>query len=523
MRKFLAVAAVAALALAVAVPAMALDFKFGGEYRVRFYTGTNVGFQDNPGTFAVPGDFRGVQLRVRPRFDVSDDNQNITATLRLEIGDTEFGNGGGAHGVTTGPGDGGVNYLTPGGSRVGNGSGGSIGNDGVNVETKWAYIDAAFPFGIPLRARAGLQAWYLPKGILVDDDAAGVRLYGTSGQVSYELSWFRASGGPTSQNGTALLCVAAGTNAVTLIPVPANSSNASVSCPAGTTAQRVVTGTNGIKSWTMQGNLGDPAFDNNNDYYQARVDFAAAKWLNAGVYGIYGRNAATTGTGAGMDGGGPVKTTTFFGLTTAGDLDFMKYDLDFVFGRADGTVSGNKGFDTEGFVIDGSVHVPIGPVVLNLGGSYASGDKQNGGKSEAMPFISPGWNGAGNGVFNEIFGSGGAFDAVEYSQDFPAGTWELAASLEYRPVKALWLRAAYSYISFTQSSANCAFLKTATTNCFGPIYPQLAGKTSLGNEINLRADWDVWTGFKVQGELGWLIPSSGKTAGEYILQLLYNF
>jgi len=507
MRKFLAVAAVAALALAVAVPAMALDFKFGGEYRVRFYDGANIGFVDVPGG----SNQRGVQIRVRPRFDVSDDNGNITATWRAEIGDIEFGNGGGAHGVTTSPNDGGIQYFTPGTARIGNGAGGSLGDDGVNVETKWVYLDAAMPFGIPLRVRAGLQPWYLPKGILVDDDVAGVRAYGTSGPVSYEIAWFRASGGPNTRGGTSNLCVTAA-GAVTVI-------GGSATCPAGSTATRVVTGTGGVQSPTSN------AYDNNTDFYQARVDFNAAKYLSAGVYGIYGRNAATVQSPF-SDGGGQVKTDVFLGITLAGDLDFMKYDFDWVYGRVNGAgaaSTANPTLDAWGWVFDTSVHIPIGPMVVNLGGSYATGDKQNGGRSEAMPFISPGWNGAGNGVFSEIFGSGGAFDAVEYSQDFPAGTWTIGGSVEYRPVKALWLRAAYTYINFTKKESNCAFV---TGNpCFGPSYAALAGKSSLGSEINLRADWDVWTGFKVQGEVGWLIPSASgaKTAGEYILQLLYNF
>jgi len=41
MRKFLKVTAIVGLALLVAAPAMALDFKFGAEYRVRFYSNLN--------------------------------------------------------------------------------------------------------------------------------------------------------------------------------------------------------------------------------------------------------------------------------------------------------------------------------------------------------------------------------------------------------------------------------------------------------------------------------------------------
>jgi hypothetical protein len=506
MRKFLAVAAVVALALAVAVPAMALDFKFGGEYRVRFYDGPNLGFGEptytvapnawttsaaNLGTAGTPiqSNPRGVQLRVRPRFDVSDDNGNITATLRLEIGDIEWGNGGGAACVTNAPGQCDNTQLS-GNARVGNGSGGSIGGDGINVETKWAYIDAAFPFGVPLRVRAGLQPWYLPKGILVDDDAMAVRMYGTQDIVSYDLSWWRVNGGPA------------------LAAIPGGAAGAFVT---------------------------SNAYDNNTDLLQFKLDGAFAKWLNAGIYGVWARRAATGTVAVDGPGGGAVHYAQFYGLTVAGDASVLKYDFDVVLGRANALAA--DGQDVEGYAIDTSVHIPIGPVVWNIALSYASGDKQNGGKHEILPWISAGWNGPGNGTVAEMIGSGGVFDAVEYSQDFPGGLATIGTSLEYRPVKALWLRAAYTYARFTHSESNCGFVTSAGAGaCYGPIYTAMGAatladgtvvgggaKTSFGNEINLRADWDVWTGFKVQGELGWLIPSSGKTAGEYVLQLLYNF
>jgi hypothetical protein len=51
----------------------------------------------------------------------------------------------------------------------------------------------------------------------------------------------------------------------------------------------------------------------------------------------------------------------------------------------------------------------------------------------------------------------------------------------------------------------------------------MAGKPTLGSEISFRADYDVWTNFKIQGVVGWLIPSEGDTAAEYVLQLYYNF
>lgn len=479
MRKFFMLVAIVGLALLVASPAPALDFKFGSEYRVRFYAMANQDFTDAAGSNP-----RGVQSRIRPRFDVSDDNGNMTATLRLEIGDIEWGANGGASGVTNAGAQGNLPGAT---SRVANGAGGRVGTDGVNVETKWAYVDFASPLGVPLRWRAGLQPWYLPKGIIVDDDATGLRAYGKASIVSYEAAWWRASRVLSAGNPTAVA-------------------------------------------------VNDQ--DNSLDYWQARADFAVAPWLNPGLYYIYGRNAADSLSNV------SAATTTspsdqhFFGVTVTGDVKFLKYDLDFLFGSQEGGNSGgfNAGQKVRGWMVDGGVHVPVGPVLIHAVGSYATGDKQDGGKSEAMPWISPSWNGAG-GLY-ELVGAGGTFDATETSQDYPAGLWMIGTGAEYRPVKALWLRAMYGFIGFTRNSANCAFNKAATaagSACYGPSYTGkdfvttaaaagqgvggLAGKSTLGHEISFRADYDLWTNFKIQAAAGWLIPNDGETVGEYVLQL----
>jgi hypothetical protein len=94
----------------------------------------------------------------------------------------------------------------------------------------------------------------------------------------------------------------------------------------------------------------------------------------------------------------------------------------------------------------------------------------------------------------------------------------------------------YGFIGFTGKRANCAYFesRSTTSECFGPAYGGkdynsttgiggLAGKSTLGHEISFRADYDLWTNFKVQGAVGWLVPSKGDTVGEYVLQLLYNF
>lgn len=502
MRKFLKVTAIVGLALLVAAPAMALDFKFGAEYRVRFYSNLN-GSQANLGNDEGLSSQRGVQVRIRPRFDVSDDNGNITATLRLEIGDVEWGNGGGAAGTANGGANG--NILSS-GARVGNGAGGGIGVDGINVETKWAYVDFATPWGVPLRWRAGLQPWYESKGLLVDDDVAGVRAYGKAGIASYEVGWYRASGGPCTSTP-----------------------------PAGAAGACATTNTS----------------DNNFDFYEAKVGLSVAKWLNPSLYYIYGYNAATnTTTNPDVYYQTKPASSQFVGLAFTGDLGFLRYDLDAVMGSQNGGNSGNftgglagEGRQkTKGWAVDAGVHIPVGPLLFHVVGSYATGDKQNGGSSEAMPWIAPSWNGAG-GLY-EIIGSGGAFDQVDVTQDYPAGLWMFGLGAEYRPVKALWMRAMYGYAGFTSKRSNCAYSNGRQSGgCYGASYQGqgytaptvvggivtaggeggMAGEAGLGHEISLRADYDLWTNFKVQGAAGWLLVPTGSTVQEYVLQLLYSF
>jgi len=520
MRKVLWVVAVGALIFAMAAPAMALDFKFGAEYRVRFTTGVNVTSPQRVFIDETGSNPRSIHLRVRPRFDVSDDNGNIQATLRLEIGDVEFGNGGGASAETNGV------SLSGGSARVGNGSGGGFGNDGVNVETKWAYIDWAMPFGIPLRVRAGAQPWFLPKGLLVDDDVYGVRAYGTVKPVSYEAFWYRLNGGPQTNAASQTknrLCI--GEDGIVF-----ESTNGQ--CFEGETPKDVLTAVTVAGNAVATSNL----FDNNYDIYGGKLDVAIMPWLNPGIYYFYADNRVNCTVGGACPGEDRVRAGHYAGITVTGKAGIVSYDADFVYGQAEGGPTGAfptaaAPVKTKGWAADAAVHFPIGPVTINFAGSYATGDKRNGGDSEAFPSLAASWNGPGGGF--EMIGSGGPFDQVEYTQDSPVNLWTVGTWATYNPVKALTLKAGAAYAAFTKKNGNCANVIAGTT-CFGPSYVRLSNqpvpaggngsaKSALGIEAHLRADYEIWTGFKLQGQAGWLIPSSGDTAAEYVFQMYYNF
>jgi hypothetical protein len=502
MRKFLWVVAVGVLLLAVAAPAMAVDVKFGGEWRVRFYDYANLGFNNVQGTNP-----RGVQIRFRPLFTASDDNGNITATWRGEFGDTEFGNGGGANsmnlGVTSSGGAFSSYASVSGSSRVGNGAGGGAGADGVALETKWAFIDFAMPFNVPLRARVGIQPWYLTKGLVTDDDYAGFKVYGAVNPFKYEAGWYRANRGTT------------------------------------TTVTPAAGGAAAMNSSTKK--------DNAFDIYTAKFDLAINKMVNPYLYYIYGDNRSnctgnTTGTftdsASACAANSRVRPQHYVGLGATGDFGSFSYDLDWVWGQAEGGPQGTmysavdgQPIMVQGWVLDGGVHIPIGPVKLHLVGSYATGDKQDttGHDSDAFPGgPGPSWSGPGRvaGGAYEIFGEGGDYDVVSVNH-IPTGTWTIGGSVDYVPVKPLTLRAAYLFIGFTDKYSNCANARTGAIGCFGSGFQGkdngLVGKATLGQEIDLKANYTVWTGFQIQGLMAWLIPTKGDTTGKYILQFYYNF
>jgi hypothetical protein len=277
--------------------------------------------------------------------------------------------------------------------------------------------------------------------------------------------------------------------------------------------------------------------DNNYDIYGGKLDVAIMPWLNPGIYYFYADNrvnctgetgATPSGTALGASTCAPgtdrVRQGHWGGVTVTGKAGIVSYDADWVYGYAEGGPTGALGgvstpIKTKGWAADAAVHFPIGPVTINIAGSYATGDKRNGGDSEAFPSLAASWNGPGGGF--EMIGSGGPFDQIEFTQDSPVNLWTVGGWVTYNPVKALTLKAGVAYAGFNEKLGNCSGAPAGT--CFGPSYARLVGKSGLGTEAHLRADYEIWTVFKLQGQAGWLIPSTGDTAAEYVFQMYYNF
>jgi hypothetical protein len=161
------------VAIAIAVPAFAVEFQYGGMYRLRFQGKNNV--RDGLDTDKTVYNYRG------ERFDSDDASLWIDQRLRLfftfvaserlqlvtkwEV-DTQWGD-------------------AP--------SGGDVGADSVNYEMKNVYLDFMIPY-TPTRARVGVQG-FTPPGVggwIVDDDFSMVRLTTPIDPVTIDIGYIGA-------------------------------------------------------------------------------------------------------------------------------------------------------------------------------------------------------------------------------------------------------------------------------------------------------------------------------------------
>jgi len=110
------------------------------------------------------------ELKYRFWFEAADDDGDVKGVYAIEIGGIRWGREG-----------------------SGKGQGGSYSGDGVNVETRWAYVDLQTP-GVErkLRWRMGLQPWAI-NSFLWQETATGLNLYGTpTDLIDFQAAWIRS-------------------------------------------------------------------------------------------------------------------------------------------------------------------------------------------------------------------------------------------------------------------------------------------------------------------------------------------
>ncbi len=413
MRKFFVALLVGAVAVGLAAPAFAAELKFTGAYRVRaqFDQGLSCLDATPPATGQIPEcDGNYFDTRFRPRFEVETEG-GVRGVIWLEIGDIIFGS----------------SAVSP--------SGGAIGADGINVETKNAYIDFPVP-ATPLRLRAGIQLLRTSKDLILENDGTGLSLYGKLGEVNANLWWLRAN-------------------------VDAEASGA------------VTADSSGINARDLTG---------------LDLDFSPMKDLNLRLYGIYEHDDTTAGalsTGA--------ATGYWIGAAGRGAVQNIRWDLDFVYGSKELIITGVGDAKRKGWMVDGGVGMalPGTPLDLEVRGWYATGDKRNGGDDERFPVVSSPDHNPGT----EIWTGAGTIDIDEPANN-AQNTWAFGLIARWTVSPALKVTGNVFYIGTVEEGSATSGSPVADGGgaTGGIANSTLAGLDSVGTEVSVKIDYTLARG-----------------------------
>jgi hypothetical protein len=177
-KRFLAVAVAGALTAATAVPALALENEFHGAF-TSFYDLSNYSAVGNGGDSQAPDALKtGLSKdaptenyfvqRVRLLYNAKA-SDNVKLVTKFEMDYKFWGNS---------------SYTTA------RNSGGALGADSVNLETKNLYLDLTFPTVV--NTRIGMQSYYDSfKGVLFDADMAGLLFSHDYSKASVAVGYFR--------------------------------------------------------------------------------------------------------------------------------------------------------------------------------------------------------------------------------------------------------------------------------------------------------------------------------------------
>jgi len=179
MKKTLAIAAIVS-SMGLAGSVMAADFAFHGDLDHRFQVYTNHADFQMGDKFTKGGgvdvsddvDDSWGEVKYRLWAEAASDNKNVKGVYAMEVGGLEFG-------------------KPKADTGAGASTGGLYSGDGVNVETRWAYLDMQVP-GVAdkMRMKTGLQPFNLNK-YFWKETIMGVNLDGKAGNFGYYVGWER--------------------------------------------------------------------------------------------------------------------------------------------------------------------------------------------------------------------------------------------------------------------------------------------------------------------------------------------
>jgi hypothetical protein len=145
MKKHLVTLVAILAVIAITVPAFAVEFKYGGMYRLRWQSNDNL----TDGTSTLDDNQNYMDQRLRMYFSFVG-SENLQVVTKWEV-DTIWGNN--------------FDKFS---------TGGGVGADSINLEMKNVYVDFNIPY-TPVRSTLGVQGISLLTGWIIDDDFSAAK------------------------------------------------------------------------------------------------------------------------------------------------------------------------------------------------------------------------------------------------------------------------------------------------------------------------------------------------------------
>ncbi len=445
MKRVITLLLAAGLVLGAATASQATDIKAKGSYQFGF-EGTNYGFTEDNDT-----DRFQAHQRFRTQIDFIA-SENLKGVVFFEIGRTDWGD---------------------------KADGGALGTDGINVKTRYAYIDWVIP-NTDVQVRMGLQPYALP-GFVADSpilgnpvDGAGITLSAQfTENVGASLFWMRAENTDYIDY-----------DALDLI---------------GLTVPVTFDGVK-VTPWAMGAFIGKNSL---NDVDKKAYSDPTGDRLRV-ASGLL--PAWTIGDTIGSDDdSGNAWWVGFTGELTM--FDPFRFAWDAAYGSVDMGSAGGYDFERAGWYVAAIAQYKMDFVTPGLMAFYASGDDDNiYDGSEQIPNIDAGWNASSFGFDGGVYSAA----AVTKISDTIAGLW--GVQLRFDDISFMEdlkhdLRFAY-YTGTNDEGVIKALGAIDPTNVAAPGKAGSQGlyltKKDHAFEVNFDTDYNIYENLILTVELGYI-------------------
>ena len=419
----------------------ATDFKAKGNYQF--------GFEATDNNFKKNNDSDRFQANQRFRTQIDFiASENLKGVVFFEIGKTTWGNNDGA-----------------------------IGTDGVNVKTRYAYIDWVIP-QTEVQVRMGLQPYALPGFVAQSPilgnpvDGAGITIAGQfTENVGASLFWMRATNQSNNDDN--------------------HDYQHDILDIVGLTVPLTFDGVK-VTPWTMGAFAGKNSLN---------LEDGDEKRVASGLLPAWGVEALTDSD----DNNGAAWWLGFTGELTM--FDPFRIAWDAAYGSADMGSIGSMDLERSGWYVSAIAQYKMDMVTPGLLLFYASGDDNNiNDGSEQIPTIDAGWNASSFGFDGSVYG---ASSNVKIS-DTIAGLWGVQLrfdDISYMEDLKHNLRFAY----YTGTNDEGVVRKLGKASPVDMIAPGSAGSQGLyltkkdhAFEVNFDTDYNIYKDLKLTVELGYI-------------------